>query len=395
MQKSNASIVVITPECPLPSHHGGRVDVARRLAALKAKGLKILLVFWAKAEDAEAVSMAMPALHALADDVVVLRELGLREYILAGANYPLWVGQRALSRSEARLLASRVQSFGAQSILLDHLNAAAGLERLLAEAPLPYAYRAHNIEHRYVALQTAGATSAKEELIAFLACKGMLHLERRIRKGAVQVLDISEDDISYWRSMGESNSHWLPVIFEDASAKRLADTEHWHPTADVGYLGNLYAPNNVAGILWFIREVVPMLRQKTPDIRIRIAGAQPVPAVTLACKEADVELCANPSDAVALLRDAHVLINPVFAGSGMNVKAVEMLSTPAALVSTQAGLAGLPISVRHCFAQAETPSAFAAAILNRARPGQREAARALFSESALAPFLSALPNPPE
>lgn len=383
-------LLVLSPESPLPPRHGGRVDLARRLAALRAQGVEVMLVFWASPKATAELEAVSSALNELAHEVIVLEELSLRGYLRAGARYPLWVGQRAMTAQAAAGVAARARAFGAAAILLDNLNGAAGLDRLRSILPLPYAYRAHNVEHRYAASQTAGARGLRARLIGWLVRAGMLRLETRIRREAVQVLDISPEDLAFWQGRGERHGHWSPVLFDKVSAARLSETAAWQPEVDVGYLGNLYAPNNLAGLRWFLAEVVPILRQSRATISIRIAGAQPDPALWAACQAAGVSLLADPADAVTVLRGARVLINPVFAGSGTNVKATEMLFTPAALVSTPQGLAGLPEEARACFAQAGTAADFAQAILAAARPGNRDLARKAFLDTALAPFLAAL-----
>lgn len=381
-------ILVLTPECPLPANHGGRVDVARRLAALRSRNVAVMLVFWSHPSQRGAVDEIMPELQLLADEIVVLDTITVKEFLKRGARYPLWVGQREMTSSQAIEVATKANAFGAQAFLLDHLNAAAGLDALQALLPLPNAYRAHNIEFRYAEMQTANAKGLRGKFIGFLVKRGMKSLERRVRRDAKAVFDISLSDLEYWKEQGERSGVWLPVLFDGDAARCLIDEESWQPSFDVGYMGNLYAPNNVEGILWFIRCVIPELRRFKPKIKVCIAGSQPTAEVRNACTAAGVILNADPPESSIVLRDCRVLINPVFRSSGTNVKAIEMLFTPAALVSTDEGLTGLPSSARDCFSIARSVDDFASAVLSGNKTGDRISARGLFNSSAIESLLT-------
>lgn len=124
-------------------------------------------------------------------------------------------------------------------------------------------------------------------------------------------------------------------------------------------------PNNVQGLVWFLEKVAPQLLDARPGLRLFIAGSRPSDRIRAAlAARPEVTLIENPPDAVSVLRDAEVLINPVFAGSGVNIKSVEMLFSPAELVSTPQGVAGLPDEVKRCFRISQDESGFASAVLD-------------------------------
>jgi hypothetical protein len=112
-------------------------------------------------------------------------------------------------------------------------------------------------------------------------------------------------------------------LVDESFAKRLSAPRKDPPQFDVGYLGNLFMPNNVQGLVWFLEKVAPLLLDACPGLRLFIAGSQPSDRIRAAlAARPEVTLIENPRDAVTVLRDAQVLINPVFAGSGVNIKSV-------------------------------------------------------------------------
>jgi glycosyltransferase involved in cell wall biosynthesis len=142
--------------------------------------------------------------------------------------------------------------------------------------------------------------------------------------------------------------------------QRLAaapNNKQWH----IVYFGNLTTPNNIEAVVWLVQQVLPLIPSAT--LKIAIAGSNPAAAV-LKIIETDkrITLIANPDDMTQIISSARVLVNPMQAGSGVNLKSVEMLFTDAALVSTSVGAGGLPAQVQACFALADKPADFAQAI---------------------------------
>jgi glycosyltransferase involved in cell wall biosynthesis len=134
---------------------------------------------------------------------------------------------------------------------------------------------------------------------------------------------------------------------------------------DVVFLGNLYSNNNVAGIIWFLTQVLPEIRTQRPNIKVLIAGAKPINKIRQLCEDTDgVDLSINPPSSTEIYNSGRVLINPVLTGSGVSIKSLEMLMSGKQIVSTPQGIAGLPLSVRQYFKIASDKQSFAAAIVN-------------------------------
>ncbi|MGA0608368.1 glycosyltransferase family 4 protein [Phenylobacterium sp. VNQ135] len=262
---------------------------------------------------------------------------------------------------------------------------------------MDYLYRSHNREYIYTREQAKLVQGLRPRLSSMMNLSGLQRFEREVIGRSREFFDISHADLAAWKAEGFEHGHWLPPVIDQDYGEALARQVAWCPEWDVGYLGNLVNANNTHGVLWFLREVVPQLRQASPRIKIRIAGSHPTKSVIEACRVARVTLLPNPADARAILRGSKVLINPVFQGSGVNLKSIEMLHTPAALVSTAVGVGGLPPSVAEQFIVANAADPFARGIMKAlARaPDQtsmlrRRAAREAFSQASMRPLMEAL-----
>jgi polysaccharide biosynthesis protein PslH len=151
----------------------------------------------------------------------------------------------------------------------------------------------------------------------------------------------------------------LPTSVDIDFVRRLGSAEP--KDIDLLYFGNLNTPNNVDAVRWLLHEVVPQMN--LAGLRVCIAGSRPSAEVRqwVAANPA-VALIDSPLDMAAVIRRARVLINPVRQSSGVNLKSVEMLFSDAALVSTAAGVQGLPQHVKACFQQGETAQELAALV---------------------------------
>ncbi len=363
-------IAYFSCQMPYPPTHGGLVDDWRRLKALKAAGARIVLITW-YAQRGGALPPTpehVAALHEVAEAVHVLPIGGsMPERLNRLWNLVRWPSH-ATSRVPPRPVIQQIwrtlDAFAPDVVWLDAIYPTVMARRAAKRYGVPLFYRSHNIEHQYMAAQVARTRNWRDRIAWGLNLPHLERVERATWRAAHTVFDISVDDLVTWREQGHGNAQWLPTMVEPEAAARLSAPYNTPPAYEVGYLGNLYAPNNVEGVLWFLREVVPLLHAQKPGLRILLAGSRPVQDIKDAVLQTpNVTLVENAPSADEILRNAQVLVNPVFASSGVNIKSVEMLFTPAQLVSTPQGVVGLPQHVRQCFMLASSASEFADAVL--------------------------------
>jgi hypothetical protein len=254
------------------------------------------------------------------------------------------------------------RAFRPTMLMLDGLYGVAVTRWLAQELAVPWVYRAHNIEHRYMRHQVVRAADWRLRLGLMVNLLGLERVERATVRDALRVLDISQADAAFWRQRGHTQVRWLPTLVDEAYTAGLAAAALPPPLWDALYFGNLNTPNNVEAVRWLVKEVLPKLGGR--HMQIAVAGSRPNDEVRqLVAQDPRLVLVADPQDMAAVVGRARVLLNPVQAGSGVNLKSVEMLFSRAALVSTPAGVQGLGDSVAACFAVRADAAGFAAELL--------------------------------
>ncbi|GAC1541764.1 MAG: hypothetical protein NVS3B16_05770 [Vulcanimicrobiaceae bacterium] len=116
-----------------------------------------------------------------------------------------------------------------------------------------------------------------------------------------------------------------------------------------------YGPN-VDAALWFARTVWPLVRERSPQARLRLAGAAPTAAVR-ALAGPDIDVTGAVPDVNAALRSATVAVCPMRTGTG--VRGVGGVPGRDLLVADDAS--GIADAVLGLFADAGRRAALAAA----------------------------------
>lgn len=166
------------------------------------------------------------------------------------------------------------------------------------------------------------------------------------------------------RSNGSSAPRPIEVIpitvdtDEVSPIKRQPDADH------LVYVGTMYWPPNVDGVLWFASEVWPLIRAKRPAAQFDVVGARPPQSVVaLGHEGSGINVAGYVEDLDAYLTRTGVFIVPLRAGGGMRVKILNALAQGLPIVSTSLGCEGIQVTHGQDILIADTPAEFAQATL--------------------------------
>lgn len=355
-------------EVPYPPRHGGRVDTWSRMQAMQTAGADLFLVTWYAQADDPLPASTLQALAGVSSSqrLFVIRPTWAERWrrLKRLVRWPSHVSSRVPENHALPSFWQAMDAFKPQAVWLDALYGTVLAQACAKRYGIPMFYRSHNIEHRYMAGQVARATHWRDRLAWSMNLPHLKRIEFDTLRAAHTCYDISMDDLQWWQGQGLSHIQWLPPTMPADKAQALSHPWDDNPPQDVAYLGNLRTPNNVEGVLWFIEQVWPLVLASRPQASMLLAGSEPSGSIHAAvARTRGIRLLENAPDAVAVLRSAKVLINPVFGGSGVNIKSVEMLFAPGQRVSTSQGVAGLPAHVQQCFEVHDQAQPFAQAVL--------------------------------
>lgn len=183
-------------------------------------------------------------------------------------------------------------------------------------------------------------------------------LEREVFTAADQVWVCSDEEAATLAAGGVAK----PVMV----VPNGVDTERFRP-GDIPpeprrllFFGKLdYFPNHDA-VLYCLREILPRIRARMPEVELQVVGAGASPLLQEAIASAPgATLVGRVNDIVAAIAAATVVIVPLRAGGGTRLKILEAMAVARPVVSTTIGAEGLGMTDGEELCLADDPALFA------------------------------------
>jgi len=276
-------------------------------------------------------------------------------------------------------------------IVCDFLFPAVNLPTRL---PCPAVIFTHNVESEIWRRHAETKTSALAKRLYAMQYRRMLRYEGATLgrfDGVLAVSDADRDtfDRLYPRAIRQP-VHVVPtgVDTEYFAPERIPSERIPNPKSRIPSLiftGSMdWLPNEDA-MLFFCRDVLPLIRAEEPHARLSIVGRAPTPAVRQLADRSGVKVTGRVDDVRPYVREAAVYVVPLRIGGGTRLKIFEAMAMGKAVVSTTIGAEGLPVTNGQHLTLADDPHAFARAVVSLMRDADRRrqleaAARALVVE---------------
>jgi polysaccharide biosynthesis protein PslH len=358
-------ITLVCIEIPYPATNGSRIDMWRRIKAFADRNVDLQAIVWWFGTE--------PTVDEIAEIQKYVKKLHLFEIgqtsiarlkrVFDLLSYPLETTSRIIKGKKLDILIDLVRAFNPDAIFLEGIHGSVIATTLSKLLNIPLLTRSPNIEHLYAQKMLQSAIGFKDKLRRYLATIHLKKHEQNILTGSNFFYDISADDLQFWQHAGLTNGRLLPPIIEFPDLETISLSKI-DISYDLVFLGNLYSENNVAGLIWFLTEVWPIVHDRLPQTTVLIAGSSPVDRIIQICERTEgVTLSINPKSARDTYRSGRVLINPILAGSGVKIKSIDMLTIGKPIISTLEGVSGLPDAVRKYFRIADDPASFASATI--------------------------------
>ncbi len=135
------------------------------------------------------------------------------------------------------------------------------------------------------------------------------------------------------------------------------------PRAGVLFVGSFRHQPNVDAILWFTREIWPLIRQRLPTT-LAIVGADAPPGVLALASEHDgISLRGHVEDLDAELARCRLTVAPLRFGAGIKGKIVSSLAAGVPCVASAVAAEGMDLTDGVHLCLAATPQDFAASVI--------------------------------
>ena len=282
------------------------------------------------------------------------------------------------SADYARRVQELLQTGRFDAIVCDFLPPLVNMPR---ELPCPAILFTHNVEAEIWRRHAQTATNPVARQLLGQQWQRMLRFEREAFSRFDLVLAVSEADRDTFERLYPGALR-APVHVVQTGV----DTQYFRPAsgtparrAHLVFTGSMDWLPNEDGMLYFVRDILPLVRQGEPGATLSIIGRAPTPAVRKLGEQHGVEVTGSVDDVRPHVAAGSVYVVPLRIGGGTRLKIFEAMGMAKAVVSTTIGAEGLPVTNGADIVIADEPEAFASAVVRLIRD---DGARARIEDAA-------------
>jgi len=219
-----------------------------------------------------------------------------------------------------------------------------------------------DIASEYERLVMIAKTRIPQRFKAWLEWKKMQALERKAVRQFDMCVTISEDDRAK-----------LLKLVPDARVAVVTngvDLDYFQPQlaspegANLVFVGSMNYPPNVDAVLYFYRDILPLVRQHRPDVHLYVVGWGPPPKIMTLNDDPHVTVTGFVEDVRPYVAGSVLVVVPLRFGSGVRNKILEAWAMAKPVVSTSLGAEGLAVRPGENILLADEPKQFARSVLN-------------------------------
>ncbi|MGV9012078.1 MAG: glycosyltransferase [Flavobacteriales bacterium] len=332
-------LVFITNQLPYPPQSGGVIKSWRFIQHL-AQHFDVTLIAPLKGDDVkhlEAFKRALPlsAVHALP----VERPRTALNFLKSLVSSPTLNVYR---NADPELQRAAEDAIGkADLVLVDHLEVFPYVPK---NVKVPVILHQHNAEFVMWERSRTVAKSLPERIVLEIEARRVKHFEVKSCSRADLVLAAPNDQEELAKAgvpkhkfhttyhLGDDSGLDAPVLRFDEALNNLL------------YVGTLSWPANADGLIWFLNDVWPILKNTYPELTMDIIGRGADETLQLAVKRSPGAILRGfVDDLEPFYRKSKVFIAPLRFGSGTKVKVITALYRGLPCATTSIGVEGLDL----------------------------------------------------
>lgn len=358
-RRSRPGLVFATRRAPFPLDGGARIRAHRLLTGLSEAFDTTLVCFEHHPESPDGHADAAQLRRVFPNvEVVTVPGLG-RGKRLDQAGSLLTTRSWAFGRyRRARFAAALADAVRRRSPGVVHFDDL-GVAQFGPFAGMVNVYSSHNVEQRILHFEGQQG-SVPRRLYNAVETRKVRREEERVWRRMDLSLAVSPLDAEAMTAGGARHVELCPNGTDRIDPLPMPPLSQGDELRVVFVGSGGYAPYE-RGLAWFVSEVLPCVRTRVP-LSFEVVGQRPARPI----EAAGVSYVGRVPSVLPYYERAHVVVVPVFEGSGTRLKLLEAVGCGRPVVSTRLGAEGLPLSAGSHYLQADDAGAFAEALVNLA-----------------------------
>ncbi|MCQ8102631.1 TIGR03087 family PEP-CTERM/XrtA system glycosyltransferase [Methylomonas sp. SURF-2] len=225
--------------------------------------------------------------------------------------------------------------------------------------------------------QYAGSKSWPASWVYRREAEKLLDFETHIAGLAKTTLFVSEREAELFRQLSPKHADKVSFVNNgvdtDFFDPALSFDSPFAPTEkNMVFTGAMDYWANVDAVVWFARQVFPLVKQQIPEARFYIVGSKPSGAVLqLADEDSSVIVTGRVDDVRNYVFHAGLVVAPLRIARGIQNKVLEAMAMAKPIVATSAAMEGIPGNSSLQIALADEPNEFAGKVVDILRQAVR------------------------
>jgi glycosyltransferase involved in cell wall biosynthesis len=354
-------ILQLCNKVPFPPRDGGSIAIFNLARGLAIEGHKVDILAMETYKHLKTVdSGALPenlTLESVFVDTTVKRLPAFINLLFKRIPYN---AERFVSKEFAQKLEDKLLQKKYDVVQLEGLYLVPYMSVIRKHSSAKIALRSHNIENEIWKRLFTNEKSILKKFYYGVLARRVKRLEKQVLNNYDFLIPITYRDAVEYQKFG--NKKPSRVIQTGIPADEIAHELVIREKRKLYFIGSLDWLPNQEGIMWFVKNVWPMISQYHSHLEFHIAGRNAPDWFAKSVDKPGIFYHGEVTSAREFAGHYDIMIVPLLSGGGMRVKIVEAMSLGKVIVTTTIGAEGLDIIPNYHAIVADNPADFSTGV---------------------------------
>ncbi|KIM02624.1 MAG: hypothetical protein KN64_14640 [Sulfurovum sp. AS07-7] len=331
-------ILIIASDFPYPPNHGGRVDVFERIKVLKSLDYQVSLVSTIKTQPNKDEMSYME--NFIEDNLLIKRRQSIFDLFSCK---PYQVTSRN-NHKDIKVVLKNIRNETFDACIVEGHYGLDLFESINRSCNINKKYlRVHNDERKYFKELAKSTNNILKKIFYYLESIKFSYYEKNFfKKNIIKAcLHVSDDEYKIYKNNYQFINHiFLPASVDVNDFKKYTKKNN----KTVLFIGSLFMPNNIEGLMWYLKNIHNNLCKIFQDYNLVIAGNSKgfdvQSFIETLNKFTNIIFYDSPENLDDLYLESCVFINPMLSGAGVKLKTINAVKYGLPIVSTEIGNEG-------------------------------------------------------
>ena len=179
--------------------------------------------------------------------------------------------------------------------------------------------------------------------VNFLESKRVQEYELKSISKAYKSIFISKIDAEHLRT--ENNSEKLEIVQNGVDLIKFSFNSAQYDSNQISFIGNMRTFPNTDAVLYFVKEIFPLIKKIRPKLKFYIVGNEPSRDVLKVHDGKSIFVTGFVDSVISYIEKSVLVVAPMRVGAGIQNKILESLAIGTPVVTTSIGAEGLDSDV--------------------------------------------------